>query len=277
MRCNYCGWQNPESVTKCERCGSLLGENTHADNEKTVLIGHHSDASSPLHSTIRESVYFPEERQEQERPKEAAPPAEHFDDPAPPSKEKTDEASCPQCGYPVSPGMNICPNCGASLRKEESNDLEKTQFHHPINKEATEKRQPIGKTCPKCGNPVSLKDKFCPSCGAQLRMAGTINSWDSPENNNFFSLRPISWAHESLEYKAMSFSGERIILNRANTDPNNQSITSREQAVITHEGDEWFIEDLSEKHTTMLRVSRKTKLQPGDVIALGNRLFEFND
>lgn len=80
-----------------------------------------------------------------------------------------------------------------------------------------------------------------------------------------------------MQYGAISYSGERIVLNRANTDPNNQSITSKEQAVLTNDGTSWYIEDLSEQHSTMLRISRKTKLQSGDIIALGNRLFEFKD
>lgn len=65
------------------------------------------------------------------------------------------------------------------------------------------------------------------------------------------------------------------MLNRSNTDSNNNSITSREQAVMTHENGEWFIENRSDLQTTLIRVDRRLKLEDGDVIVLGNRMFEF--
>ena len=108
-------------------------------------------------------------------------------------------------------------------------------------------------------------------------MRGTVNAWDDPQGNEYCSLRPIPWSRENTEYSPISYSGQRIVLNRANTDPNNQSITSREQAVLTNDGKNWYIEDLSDQHSTMIRISRKTKLQSGDIIALGNRLFEFKE
>ena len=42
--------------------------------------------------------------------------------------------------------------------------------------------------------------------------------------------------------------------------------------MLTNDGKDWYIEDLSDQHSTMIRVSKKTKLQTGDIIALGNRL-----
>ena len=79
-----------------------------------------------------------------------------------------------------------------------------------------------------------------------------------------------------MNYQPISYSGDTIVLTRSNTDPNNNSITSKEQAVLTHDGNDWFIENKSEQETTFIKVSKKTKLTAGDVIILGNRLFEFN-
>lgn len=88
-------------------------------------------------------------------------------------------------------------------------------------------------------------------------------------------LRRIPWHNESIKYDPVSYSGQEIELNRANTDQNNNSITSRVQAVLTCEDGEWYIENRSELQTTLLRVDRKMKLEDGDVIVLGNRMFEF--
>lgn len=80
-----------------------------------------------------------------------------------------------------------------------------------------------------------------------------------------------------MAYQPISYSGETISLNRANTDPNNNTITSKVQAVLTHDEEGWYIEDRSELRSTFIRADRKRKLESGDVIELGNRLFEFKE
>ena len=158
-------------------------------------------------------------------------------------------------------------------------------------------------TCPQCGYPVSLEMRECPVCHTQLQSAsqnrengnnippqrpqnannvgggrpigGTVNPWTTPTEDSFCTLRRISWQNERVSYEPVSYSGSEIVLNRANTDSNNNSITSREQAVIRHENGEWYIENRSDLQTTLVRVDRKLKLEDGDVIVLGNRMFEF--
>ena len=104
---------------------------------------------------------------------------------------------------------------------------------------------------------------------------GTENPWANPSKDSFCTLKRLSWQSEQIQYSPVSYSGRTIVLNRRNTDANNNSITSLEQAVLTHENGEWFIENRSEQKTTLIRVDRKTKLNDGDIIVLGNRMFEF--
>ncbi len=251
MRCKNCGWENPDGNQKCERCSSFL-EGTVASNVEICFPVQSTDSSSNLRSTIREATEDI-----------------HYNKASSPSLIKQqpiiggNDIICSNCGYNLSPNMNVCPQCGTS------------QKHNGIGCERDRKDKV--KYCPKCNGIVAAGARFCPTCGQRLSNNRTVNAWDNPQNGDFCSLRPIPWSKENTEYNAISFSGERVVLNRANTDPNNQSITSREQAVLTHDGKDWYIEDLSEQHSTMLRVSRKTKLQSGDIIALGNRLFEFKD
>lgn len=261
MRCKNCGWQNPDGLSNCERCGSSL-EGMSAPSGATDS-GHENyyggrEQSSPLHATIREASTF-----DYQNGSSSSSSFNRQD------FEAGEDMTCHSCGYRLSPNMNVCPQCGTSLRHQSKEH----EAHQPTGK----KQQAMEKHCSKCGATLAFGARFCPSCGQPLRMTGTVNAWDNPQGNAYCSLRPLPWARENTDYAAISFSGERIILNRANTDPNNQSITSREQAVLTHDGNNWYIEDLSEQHSTMIRVSRKTKLQSGDVIALGNRLFEFKD
>lgn len=156
--------------------------------------------------------------------------------------------NCPQCGYPVSSEMRECPVCHTQLQQARQN------ISHSQNR-----------IC--AANPINR--------GGIRPGGGTINPWSTPSEDSFCTLRRIPWQNERVTYEPVSYSGEQIVLNRANTDSNNNSITSREQAIISHENGEWFIENRSDLQTTLVRVDRKLKLEDGDIIVLGNRMFEF--
>lgn len=160
--------------------------------------------------------------------------------------------SCSQCGYPISVGMSECPICHAP-----------TSNANP-SKGNLDNRNGMNQN--RGGNPN--RGGFRPN-------GGTINPWATPSEDSFCTLRRIPWQNEHVNYDPVSYSGESIVLNRANTDANNNSITSREQAIITYENGEWYIENKSSLQTTLVRVDRKLKLEDGDVIVLGNRMFEF--
>lgn len=154
---------------------------------------------------------------------------------------------CPKCGYPLRSGANECPRCNIKISVS-NKDL---------------------------GTKKSMKE--IPFCNADLDkgVKGTINPWAAPSEEQVCTLRRIPWENEHINYEPVSFSGNEIVLNRANTDENNNSITSKIQAIITHENGEWFIENKSSMQTTFLRLNRKLKLHDGDVIVLGNRMLEF--
>ncbi len=72
-----------------------------------------------------------------------------------------------------------------------------------------------------------------------------------------------------------NYQGEEVILNRQNTDPENSTITSRQQALLSFDNGKWYIEDKSAYKTTYIRVTKKTEIKEGDIIGLGDREFEF--
>lgn len=162
--------------------------------------------------------------------------------------------SCPQCGYPVGVGMSECPICHASVAVP-AKPRNNTPGYKDVRHQGGE------------GN-------FNRVNGFRAG-GGTINPWATPSEDSFCTLQRIPWHNEHVSYDPVSYSGETITLNRANTDSNNNSITSKEQAIISHENGEWYIENKSELQTTLVRVDRKFKLEDGDVIVLGNRMFEF--
>ena len=254
MRCKNCGWENPDNAIRCEKCnaplsGSMVDRDSHSGDPQP---GSYSER--PLSGTVKESSVFPSASVNNQGTRRR-PSADSYDDV---NVNESAPSTCPKCGYPLRPDMKVCPSCGTPLRNAPKNEP---------NAVATKK-------CPKCGSPVKANEKFCGNCGAPLRM-GTVNNWINPSQGVFCTLKPIAWTNEGIEYQPISYSGDTIILNRSNTDPNNNSITSKEQAALIHDGNDWFIENRSEQETTYLKVSKKTKLENGDVIILGNRLFEF--
>lgn len=219
---------------------------------------------------------------------------------------------CKNCGWSNEANVTRCVKCNAPLKGSTIDSCGHSSIHSSERVEvlnATLREpstnegnsiQPEGNTttCPQCGYPISSAMRECPICHAPFSptsnsqnsnsnrrnnpnhggfrpTGGTINPWTTPNEDSFCTLRRISWQSEKVSYEPVSYSGEAIILNRANTDSNNNSITSREQAVITHENGEWFIENRSDLQTTFIRVDRRLKLEDGDIIVLGNRMFEF--
>ena len=170
--------------------------------------------------------------------------------------------SCEKCGYPLSADSKTCPQCGAVRKECETKVLK----------------------CSKCGEEVDKSANFCPKCGEKLSNEkpmeapmGTINNWKNPEKGVFCTLKAIEWDNENVKYEPVTFSGDKINLNRANLDPNNNTITSKTQAVLLHEGDSWYFENVSKQKTTFIQVNKKIKLEDGDILLMGNRMFEFKE
>lgn len=251
MRCKNCGWENPANKQKCEKCnaplsGSMIEGNAKYQNYSSAIAENLKGTVPESRGEIRSGIDY---------------------------KEMNGQlTNCSNCGYPVSPAMNACPNCGEMLTKKgKTENVEKV-----INQQST---------CSNCGKPIQGNVKYCSYCGTPIKAQsynggckmGTVNVWESPQQGTFCTLKPIAWRGEEVTYTPISYSGMAITLSRANTDPNNNTITSKEQAILIQEGGSWYIEDRSEQHTTFVRVTKRMKLESGDVIVLGNRLFEFKD
>lgn len=219
---------------------------------------------------------------------------------------------CKNCGWPNESGVSRCVKCNAPLQgsmvdsgrqpstPSDSDESLKSTLREPSNRGGcasfeSDNHDENPNNCFNCGYPISNGMSVCPVCHAPLSQngqpqghpynqpngrkanprGGTINPWATPTEDSFCTLKRIPWQNERVQYEPVSYSGELIMLTRANTDANNNSITSQTQAVISHENGEWFIEDKSALKTTLIRVDRKVKLEDGDVIVLGNRMFEF--
>ena len=103
----------------------------------------------------------------------------------------------------------------------------------------------------------------------------TVNPWANPIAGKIFTLKPVAWDNEKKEPAELSFVGDSVQLNRGNTDPSNNTITSKVQAEITYDNGSWFLEDKSSQGTTFVQAGKKTAIENGTVIMLGNRKFIF--
>lgn len=237
MRCRNCGWENDLGAFKCDKCNAPLNGSM-VDNRSILNVQREEEPSdSSLNKTVRECD------------------AQQADDLL---------AKCPECGYPYSPDR-ACPNCGHSGADKPAQKVQKRQ-NHPHSEGLVK--------CPACNEMVPSKFKFCANCGQPFKM-GTVNPWAKPQHVASCSLTPVAWDDEEEMPEPIKYSGNAIVLNRDNTDPNNNSITSREQAVLTYEDGAWYIEDKSQMQTTYLHISKKLKLEDGATIILGNRRFVF--
>ncbi len=236
MRCRNCGWENNLGALRCEKCNAPLNGSM-VDRPFSSASKNVNVLDEELKKTVRESA----------------------------SSDGGIMVKCSKCGYLYNSDVPNCPNCGDSqLPHSFSSGKNREQVAH--NDKLIE--------CPNCHKKVIAKYSFCANCGKPFNM-GTINPWVKPQNGALCSLTPVAWEGEKKTPETINYSGNSIVLNRDNTDPNNNSITSKEQAVLTYEDGAWYIEDKSQLQTTYLHIAQKTKLEDGAVIILGNRRFLF--
>jgi RNA polymerase subunit RPABC4/transcription elongation factor Spt4 len=235
--------------------------------QATAFVPDQPPANEFLKKTVRESSLYDDPPSYREPPSYQEPPIQK------------ESHVCWKCGYRCRPSDTSCPNCGSAITKEESNAGEQSQA-----------------PCPFCHALIPASVKFCHWCGADLskiEKSGTINPFaavapapavDDAEavveavvEKRTCSLTIVPNENESLdEATPLQFDGDEVVLTRDNTEPVNQTITSKTQAVLTYENDGWYIEDRSEMKTTFIRAGDRFQIKSGDMILLGNRRFIFN-
>lgn len=221
---------------------------------------------------------------------------------------------CPRCGYALIPGMTQCPNCSyqlASAPKPAPAPMPNPPAPAPIPispAPAAPARYPtlVDQPLPVSAEPIPLNpiagDSPIPSvtpltpppgfqskapiqpveneASAQMQRneRGTVNVYTEPgtEDVPAFSLTPVKKVNEPQQRPPVEFKGQEAILNRANVDPDNFSITSRRQASIANIDGKWVLTDLSDQQTTFVHAAPGHELKDGDMILLGNRLFIFH-
>lgn len=256
MRCRNCGWPNKPSEKFCTKCHAPLEEDRDNSYNAEVASSNNSsyDNRSPLNKTVMETDVFGPGSSSRgySEPEESTGGAEMN--------------QCPKCGYPIRPGTDKCPHCKFSIGQT----MPEPDYNaRPESKENTRENRPY--------RPTSLTGQDAKSGPSPKYRGTTVNPYMmNLELEPTFILKPLKKFNERHELEEREYEGDSVVLNRSNTEEKNASITSREQAVVTNVGGKWFIEDKSEQKTTFVQASHQVELHDGDIILLGNRLFEFH-
>lgn len=76
--------------------------------------------------------------------------------------------------------------------------------------------------------------------------------------------------HIIVNKPAIILENESNLLNRETLDPDNNTITSKIQAIIKLDNGKWIIENFSQHKTTYFQILRPIELQKGDIITMGD-------
>ena len=141
--------------------------------------------------------------------------------------------------------------------------------------------------CNNCGYPVINGMHTCPNClaempdeiVAQIPVEEEVYEYAEDEIP-FCALRPIALPGEQEMpeevYEDVYKEGAEVYLSRQNTVPHDRSIDDEEQACFFFSNGDWFIEDRSRDNSTYVHAGAGIKLESGDIIKMGDRLFVFS-
>lgn len=242
MRCKNCGWPNQPGESFCTKCHAPLDPGAGESDYQNMPPQNMPDPN--LKKTVLDANFM-------------SPAAPTVNQPA--SMQQPAANSCPQCGFPLRPGSEKCPKCGTPLNGGGNDAFVRRPT--VINNQAAP--QPVNNAG---ASFVNFKGNM-----------ETVNPYlDGFVAIPACSLKPFKRSNERKQLDNIEFEGENITLNRSNTDPDNATIATESQAVITNENGRWFIVDKSSAKTTFVQAAEKTELTDGSIVLLGNRLFEFH-
>ena len=211
MRCNNCGWENPDGNQKCEKCNAPLQGGVNIPQG-----GGTSNPNTGIHSTIRENAPFE---------------GQH--------------------------GRTVIDQ-GTVIDKT-IRDPQPVTPPQPQQPQVQPKQEPIGTGTV---NPYA----YVPGGGGYVPTAYGI-------------LKPVIFPGENPNHapKAVNIKGDYTKLNRQLIDPDNPTITSHVQAILTHKDGKWYIQNQSAQKTTFVFADEPIAIKSGDVILMGNRTFVFEE
>jgi hypothetical protein len=271
MRCPNCGWTNTSSLAKCEKCEASLQGGAPPPRQERSGSKSASGGSGMVNATAMGRPAEMPAWDEQNPPvKPPRPPVSRpTEDLSKAEKPQKGMLTCPSCNYPNTSQANFCVACGGAFKESKNNNSDK--FTIPATDQNASKNTDgvITDQRKRTSQAPSVSD-----ASKSANFNATVNPWSQKKGQRFL-LRPLPREGEQL-HVVLPFEGETVDLNRSNLEPSNTTITSKMQAQIVFRDGVWYISNKSQQNTTFLRIDGEISLKKGDILLLGDRLFEFD-
>lgn len=124
MRCQFCGYDNPQGKEKCEKCNKPLGGSTSAISEAETVhdyVNHNRPTDRQAGNSFCPKATIREKPRQEET---VCPKVTMLEN------SQHEEAVCPNCGYKLENGE--CPSCG--YPQNEQNNINPRKTQRPIRK-----------------------------------------------------------------------------------------------------------------------------------------------
>jgi hypothetical protein len=100
MRCNNCGWENPESLRRCEKCNAPLKGSMIQHNDAIPEVQNDQHIAGTVKGDLANLPFLDEPVSEPVEKKQQL---------------SKNQIACSGCGYPVNKDAVKCPNCNKVL------------------------------------------------------------------------------------------------------------------------------------------------------------------
>lgn len=190
---------------------------------------------------------------------------------------------CNNCGWENPDGNQKCEKCNAPLQggASPSNfDVHSTIRESIPFEQKQQKKSTIDENI--VDPPRPEQSKAGPKTGPTVDLGGTINPYAGMGGyvpTPRCILKPVIFPGEDTRYapQNVNIKGDYSELNRQLIDPDNNTITSKVQATLTHKDGKWYVQNQSSQKTTYVYAGEPIEIKTGDIILMGNRTFVFEE
>jgi uncharacterized Zn finger protein (UPF0148 family) len=182
-------------------------------------------------------------------------------------------------GYPAVPPPK--PALGSQVQKTKAG----IKVNAPAWDEFALATEKIAVNCPACSYLMRAGEVICAKCGTNIHtyqapaplsedMSKTVRRV-VPEVKRGFRLVAISLDDDTEMHSIPLPQTDNIVLTREMLDSSNNSIARKGHASLTYKDGEWWLENLSSLKTTFVQVNQPVRINAGDTLLIGDRLFRF--
>ena len=245
MRCDNCGWNNPEGLTNCQKCNQNLVPPVSVAPAPAAI------SSNAINQTI-------------------VSPARQAVAPQPSS-----DVSCPRCGYPMATESSFCPNCGTPVgRNAQQSQKTIRVLPEEFLGQTQASAEPVLKATVR-EIPVEMMDSSRNSRTVRVLPEEMIVENEpeiTPEPS--FKLVPMDNFDGGVT-SVKEFTGASAVVGRDSLVEADAYMPEGVSVEFSCEDGQWSVVDKGDTKSVFVSASHPVRLQSGDVIVIANRRFIF--